>query len=327
MVIAPWRRALLCCLVVSPVILLGSGCKTAGGWRAPWSAWSGASSPGATALNISKPSTQAPSPNSTPGQPNRGIAASGGPAASGGNPSGVAMTGATSPANPVSAYPATPQADAFPEQTAGNSQHGPGAEGQVAPAGGMQVGPYSMQSKPAANSYGASPRTNAPAAAEGPYGNGEDNRTADRGNAGNYGGAPAAEGAENSQANEAGSVYGGGGGGAATATESSVYGSDEETSPAGGNNGYAPTNYTTNETPAAPAASRSFGPPNTVAPRPSTSPPSSSGTNRTSLPSSLSTSGGYRPGSTGGYGASNAGYNQPQNASNADGAVSGGVYR
>lgn len=303
MVIAPWRRALLCCLVVSPVVLLGSGCKTAGGWRAPWSAWSGASSPNATALNISKPSTQAPAPNNPPGQPSRSIAANGG------SPSGVAMAGATSPASPVTAYPATPQADAYPAQPAGNLQQGEAAEGQVAPAGGMQVGPYGMQSNPAAGSYGVAPGGNAPPAAAGPYGGREDVRTADRGAASAYGGGEEAT----------------------TATEPSVYGSGEEASPVGGNEGYSPSPYSNDAPSAGSNSPRSYGPPNTVAPpaaRPSTSPPSSSGASRSSLPPALSTTGGYRPGSTGGYGASNAGYDQPQNASSADGTQTGGtVYR
>lgn len=309
MVIAPWRRTLLCCLVVSPVVLFGSGCKTAGGWRTPWSAWSGASSPNATALNISKPSTQAPAPNNPPGQPSRNIAANGGTTTTGGSPSGVAMAGATSPTNPVTAYPATPQADAYPAQPAGNFQQGEGAGRQVAPAGGMQVGPYSMQSNPAAGSYGATPKEDAPAAAEGPYGSREDIRTADRGAAGVYGGGEVTT----------------------TATESSVYGSGEESSPVGGDEGYSPAPYSNNAPSAGSNSPRSYGPPNTVAPpaaRPSTSPPSSSGANRSSLPPALSTTGGYRPGSTGGYGASNAGYDQPQNASSADGTQTGGtVYR
>lgn len=327
MVIAPWRRTLLCCLMVSPMVLLGSGCKTASGWRTPWSAWGGASSPDATALNISKPSTQAPAPSNPPGQPNRSIAANGGAAGSRGNPSGVAMAGATSPTNPVTAYPATPQADAYPTQPAGNLQQGAGAGEQVAPAGGLQVGPYSMQSNPAASNYAAAPKGSAPAAAEGPYGGREDYRTADRGAARNYGGGAPADDVSYPQANEAGSVYGGAEG-AATATESSVYGPDEETSPAGGDNSYSPTNYPTSEASDAPASDRSYGPPNTVAPRPSTSPPSSSSSTRTSLPASLSAAGGYRPGSTGGYGANNAGYDQPQNASAAEGAQTGGtVYR
>src|SRR6188768_2317272 len=127
MVTAPWRRVIACSLVVAPVVLFGSGCKTASGWKAPWSAWSGASSTDSTALNISKPSTQAPSPSSTtPGQPNKGLAASGGANAPGANTEGVTVAGATSPAGGVAAYPATALADAIPTQP---------AVGAVAPAG------------------------------------------------------------------------------------------------------------------------------------------------------------------------------------------------
>ena len=114
MVTAAWRRAFACSLFVAPVILLGSGCSTSSGWRAPWSGWGwgGASSPSATALNISKPSTQAPAPVNTPGQPNRGVAASGGATPSGGYGSRETAPGAAHSGNAVAAYPATAQADA-----------------------------------------------------------------------------------------------------------------------------------------------------------------------------------------------------------------------
>lgn len=328
MVIAPWRRALACSLLVSPVILLGSGCKTASGWKAPWSAWGGASSPNATALNISKPSTQAPAPNNTPGQPNHSLASSGGTGAAAGNPSGVAVAGATSPAGGVTAYPATPQADAYPTQTAGNTQLGNGTGGSVEPAGGMQVGPYSMQSKSATSGYAGVPKANTPPA-EGPYGSREEIRTADQSAAGPYRGGEAS-GAMNPGAappGDAGSVYGGGEG-AATATESSVYGSGEETSPAGATSTSSLPPYSPAESPAESASAPTYGPPNTVGPaasRPSTSPPPSTGAGRSSLPASISSSGGYRPGSTGGSGVSNAGYDQPQNASLPEGATTGGT--
>src|SRR5204863_886458 len=82
MVLAPWRRALFCSLAIAPVVL-GSGCKTASGWQMPWSAWGGASSPAATALTITKPSTHAPAPNGSAAQPGNGLASSGGAAAVG----------------------------------------------------------------------------------------------------------------------------------------------------------------------------------------------------------------------------------------------------
>jgi hypothetical protein len=337
MVTAPWRRALIYSLAVAPVVLLGSGCKTAGGWQMPWSSWGGASSPNATALNISKPSTQAPSPSNTPGQANRGIAASGGATAPGAAGTG---TGGVGPTNGVAGYPATAQANAYPAQNVATWPQGAVAGGQVAPAGGLQVGPYGMQSNPPSGYAGnAQPRASAPGAAgyggalqnstvgataaPGATGTREDYRTADLGAAGPYRGGPATGGAATGSAAaaapaetpETNSVYGGSAG-AATATEPSVYGSAEETSPAAGGNASAAGPYG-NAEPAESAAPRSYGPPNTVAPvaRPSTSPPPSSGATRPALPASLSSVGGYRPGSTaGGYGSRNAGYDQPQNA-------------
>jgi hypothetical protein len=328
MVTAAWRRAFVCSLFVAPVVLLGSGCRTADGWRAPWSGWGwgGASSPNATALNISKPSTQAPSPSNTPGQPTRGLAASGGANAPG--------AGGVAPANGVAGYPATAQADAYPAQNVATWQPGASAGGQVAPAGGLQVGPYGMQSNPPASGYGGNaqprgpaagpagyggaPRSNVggAAATTGPAGSREDYRTADQGAAGPYRGgaapstAPAAVPVENPETN---SVYGGGEG-PATATEPSVYGSTEETSPAEGANANPTGPYSNTESAA--ESPRSYGPPNTVAPgaRPATSPPPTSGATRPALPSSLSNAGGYRPGSTGGFGSRNGGYEQPQNA-------------
>ena len=321
MVTAAWRRAFVCSVVVAPVVLLGSGCKTASGWRMPWSAWGGAASP--TALNISKPSTQAPSPSNIPGQSNRGVAASGGAHAPGAGGAGAG--------NAVAGYPATAQADAYPAQNVATWAPGAGAGGQVAPAGGLQVGPYGMQSNPVngyagnaqprgpavgAAGYGAAARGN-PAAVGSPASR-EDYRTADQGAAGHYRGSAATGGAAAAapaETPETSSVYGGGEG-PATATEPSVYGATEETSPAVGGNASAAGPYS-NAEPAESAAPRSYGPPNTVAPgaRPSTSPPPSSGATRPALPSSLSSAGGYRPGSTGGgYGSRNAGYEQPQNA-------------
>ena len=335
MVIAAWRRAFVCSLMVAPLMLLGSGCRTASGWRTPWSAWGGASSPSSTAVNISKPSTQAPAPSSIPGQPNRSVAASGGA-----NPSGVTVGGGSANrapgTNAVAGYPATSQAYDYPSAASSTWQPAATTDGQVAPAGGMQVGRFSMQSQqpsgyagstqprgPAASaaSYSGAPRGNAASggpAAVGPYGNTEDYRTADnRGATGGQAGAASSGGvaSESPEASSAGSVYGGSEG-AATATEPSAYGSVDETSPAvGGNEPEAGTDSNP-EAPAESASPRSYGPPNTVVPsaRSATAPAASSETGRVTLPASLSSSGGYRPGSTGGYGTRNAGFDQPENA-------------
>jgi hypothetical protein len=345
MVTAPWRRAFVCSLMVAPVVLLGSGCKTASGWRMPWSSWGGASSPSATALNISKPSTQAPSPTNIPGQSNRGIAANSGATAPGAGGVGAGGVGAggvgtggvgtagVGPSTGVAGYPGTAQANAYPAQNVATWPQGTAAGGQVAPAGGLQVGPYGMQSNPP-NGYAGNAQPRGPAtgaagyggalqnntagatAAPGAAGTRDDYRTADLGAAGPYrGGAATGGAAAPAETPETNSVYGGNAG-AATATEPSVYGSAEETSPAAGGNTPAAGPYGNTE-PAESTAPRSYGPPNTVAPgaRPSTSPPSSSGAGRPALPASLSGAGGYRPGSTaGGYGSRNAGYDQPQNA-------------
>ena len=333
MVTAAWRRAFACSLFVAPVILLGSGCSTSSGWRAPWSGWGwgGASSPSATALNISKPSTQAPAPVNTPGQPNRGVAASGGANASGGYGSRETAPGAAHSGNAVAAYPATAQADAYPAQPASTWQPENVASGQVAPAAGLQVGPYSMQSNPAASGYSGKAPPRGPAAGAPGYGGREDYRTADQGAAGSYRGGTAAGGAapaENSDAGSSGSVYTESEG-AATATEPNVYGPADETSPAEGGNAAAAGPYSNAEAPAESASPRSYGPPNTVAPgasRPATSPPASGGAGRAALPQSLSSSGGYRPGSTsGGSTARNADFEQPQNASAPDNSPAGGT--
>jgi hypothetical protein len=324
------RRTLLCSLIAAPVILFGSGCKSSSGWRAPWSGWgwSGASTSNATALNISKPSTQAPSPSNTPGQPQRGLAA----------------RGATAPGNSVAAYPTTSQADAYPAQPAATWQPGNATDGQVAPVGGLQVGPYSMQSNPPASGYadntqpyspvgrapgpggvtaevGDIPRDDAPGTngtEENGYSSREDYRTADQGTTPRYGDAAgSAAPQESPEPSPAGTAFSGAEG-PAIAAEPSVYGPAEETSPAEGAFPAPTGSYSKEEAPAEPASPRSFGPPNTVAPaasRPAARPPASGEAVRPPLPQSLSGAGGYRPGSTSGItGARNAGNEQPQNA-------------
>ncbi|MGI8978238.1 MAG: hypothetical protein ACR2FY_03330 [Pirellulaceae bacterium] len=331
MVIAACRRAFVCSLFVAPVILLGSGCSTSSGWRAPWSGWGwgGASSPSATALNITKPSTQAPAPVSTPGQPNRGVAASGGANPSNAYASRETAPGAVHSGNAVAAYPATAQADAYPAQPASTWQPENGGRGEVAPAAGLQVGPYSMQANPASGYSGKAPPRGPAAGAPG-YGGREDYRTADQGAAGTYRGAPAGGAAppENSDEGSSGPVYTEAEG-PATATEPSVYGPADETSPAEGAGAAAAGPYSNAEAPAESASPRSYGPPNTVAPaasRPSTSPPASGGAGRAALPAALSSSGGYRPGSTsGGFSGRNADFEQPQNASAPDNSPAGGT--
>lgn len=327
MVIAACRRAFVCSLFIAPVILLGSGCSTSSGWRAPWSGWGwgGASSSGATALNITKPSTQAPAPVNTPGQPNRSVAASGSANPASAYASRAAAPGGANSGNAVAAYPATAQADAYPAQPASTWQPENGGRGEVAPAAGLQVGPYSMQANPAANALPRGPAAGAPG-----YGGREDYRTADQGAAGTYRGSAAigAAPAESPETNSSGSVYPEAEG-PATATEPSVYGPADETSPAEGASAAATGPYSNAEAPAESASPRSYGPPNTVAPaasRPSTSPPASGGAGRTALPASLSTSGGYRPGSTsGGYSGANADFEEMQNASAPDNSPAGGT--
>lgn len=331
MVSAPWRRAFYCSLIAAPVIL-GSGCKTASGWRMPWSSWGGMSSPSATALTITKPSTHAPAPNGASTQPGAGLASSSGTATHGaglgGNapPGGYGATGGSAPTGGIAGYPGTALANSYPAQPASNSQPG----GSVAPAGGLQVGPYGMQAPPsgygsaqprgvAANpvAYGGASRNSpaGPSTTEAPYGR-EDYRTAEQPEARR--GAVAGTTDNSGAPAESESVYGGGEG-PATATETSPYGATEETSPAEGS--HVPA-YSNPES----TSSRSFGPPNTVSgARPSTSPPS--GAAGTGLPPSLSNVGGYRPGSTaGGYSARNAGFEQPQNAA-APEEPTGGIYR
>ena len=339
MVTAPWRRTLVCVSLCFPFVLFASGCKTSSGWRAPWSGWgwSGASSPSATALNISKPSTQAPASTNTPGQPSRSLAGGSGGA---GSASGITTASATSPTGGVTAYPATAHADAHPGRAAGTWQHDTGA-GEVAPAGGYQVGPYGMQQQNPSG-YANAPR-NTPAAgatapsagvaAEGGYGGTEGYRTADQQPPGSRGRSAATSGnfvpTDNPGAERPGSIYDEAAG-AATATEPSIYGQAGETSPAedvGGASGP----YSGGENPAESAASRTYGPPNTVAPaaRPSTAPPAASGSARAPLPQSLSTSGGYRPGSTNGSpSARNADFEEGQNAAAPqDNATGGPMYR
>lgn len=320
MVTTPWRRTFICASLLVPLVLLSTGCKTGSGWRAPWSGWgwSGASSPSATALNISKPSTQAPSPSATPGQPSRSLASSAGGVKSG---SGVATVGATTPAGGVTAYPATPQAEAYPGRAGDTWKQDPGAT-KVTPAGGYQVGPYGMQAQPNPSGYANTPSRNAPAEgatsapdsgddARGGYGGREDYRTADQQlpDSRSPSGAPLGNNApaENTAVDQPSSIYGEASG-PATATESNVYGPVSETSPAEEGAAAFGNAYPSTAKPAEPSTPPTYGPPNTVAPesRPSTSPPpatsmsTTTSSTRAPLPQSLSTSGGYRPGSTSG---------------------------
>ena len=332
------RRLVAFALVAGSLVVCGTGCKTGGTWGMPswprWGSWGGASSPDSTALNITKPSTQAPAPVTTPGQPSRSLAA-------GGNsyPSGVAATGGAGAAGPASGvYPATAQADAYPGRAANTWQPGAESGGQVAPAGGYQVGPYSMQTNaapPPASGYAAGRTgTGAPApstgaasgpyapanepAPEGNYGGTEGYRTATPagssagGNTWNSGGQNPAE--ENgAAAGQPGSVYSGDGAG----SEPSLYGPSSTGAATEG----VPSSSATSPAPG-------YGPPNTVAPgstsvprRPSTSPPAASASAPaapSTLPASLTTAGGFRPGSTASpgsrFGSENAGYDQTHSA-------------
>lgn len=326
MVTTPWRRTLIGASLLVPLVLLSTGCKTGSGWRAPWSGWgwSGASSPNSTALNISKPSTQAPAPVTVPGQPSRSLASGRGGSNSG---SGVATVGATTPAGGVTAYPATAQANAYPGRAGDTWEQDPGAA-NVTPAGGYQVGPYGMQGQQNPSAYANTPPRNAPAEgataapnseddARSGYGGTEGYRTADQQPPGSRSpsGAPTGNNppTENPAVEQPSSIYGEASS-PATATESSIYGPASETSPAQEGGAAFGNAYPGTAKPAESSAPPTYGPPNTVAPesRPSTSPPPATSTSTSSnprapLPQSLSTSGGYRPGSTSGAGTSTDG--------------------
>jgi hypothetical protein len=326
--------------VLAGSVLFTTGCKSGGTWGMPaWPAWGwgGASSANSTALNITKPSTQAPAPVANPGQPTKSLAGGGT------YPSAVAATGHVSDthtsAGPVSGvYPATAQADAYPGRGANTRQAGAEAGGQVAPAAGYQIGPYSMQGKgePAPNGYAAGRSGgNAPAtgAATGPYTSAEGGPAGASGGTDGYrmatqpsganpvanpwasGGTNPAEGAGG------GNIYGN----EAAGGDANLYGPVTATDNGAASGLYGPSTAATGVSATTP---NGYGPPNTVATgsaaaprRPATTSPTTSDVGSpaapSTLPASLTTSGGFRPGSTASpgsrFGVENSGY-ESQNA-------------